>query len=206
MTPSFVDRVLTAADEALRALAVVAPARRPVLGGGEPEGGASPVSARLMRVNHTGEICAQALYMGQAVFAREPQVRAALLSAAAEERDHLAWCRERLTEMNARTSLLNPLWYGGSFALGLASGAAGDRWSMGFLSETETQVEHHLDDHLNRLPIDDRRSRAVLIQMRQDEQRHGSTGRALGAAELPAAVKFGMRVASKVMTGSAYWI
>jgi 3-demethoxyubiquinol 3-hydroxylase len=158
-----------------------------------------------MRVNHSGEICAQALYSGQALFARDTQVREALQAAAAEERDHLAWCRTRLGELDARPSILDPAWYAGSFALGMVSGLAGDRWSMGFLAETEAQVERHLDEHLERLPSDDLRSRAVVTQMRDDERRHGETGRALGAAELPYPVKLAMRAASKVMTRTAYW-
>lgn len=159
-----------------------------------------------MRVNHAGEICAQALYSGQVIFARDPRVRAALQGAAAEERDHLGWCRGRLEELGARSSILDPLWYAGSFALGVASGVAGDRWSMGFLAETESQVERHLEGHLSLLPADDRRSRAIVAQMRQDEARHGSTGRALGAAELPPPVKAAMRIVSRVMTGTAYYV
>ena len=159
-----------------------------------------------MRVNHTGEICAQALYSGQALFARDERVRAVLLGAAAEERDHLAWCRGRLTELGSRPSLLDPLWYAGSFALGVVSGVAGDRWSMGFLAETEAQVERHLEGHLERLPREDLRSRAVVMQMRDDEHRHGAAGREHGAAELPAPVKAAMRIASKVMTRTAYYV
>lgn len=200
------DVFLIAADEALRTLAGVARAARPAPGAGEPGGSEPAVSAGLMRVNHSGEICAQALYSGQALFARDPQVRAALRSAAAEERDHLAWCRQRLGELDSRPSLLDPLWYAGSFALGLVSGAAGDRWSMGFLAETEAQVEKHLDGHLQRLPADDRRSRAVLEQMRADEQRHGALGRSLGGDELPLPVKAAMKLASRVMTRTAYWV
>jgi ubiquinone biosynthesis monooxygenase Coq7 len=159
-----------------------------------------------MRVNHTGEICAQALYSGQALVARDPQVRFALQSAAGEERDHLAWCRGRLQELDSRPSLLDPLWYAGSFAWGVLSGAAGDRWSLGFLAETEAQVERHLEGHLDRLPADDRCSRAIVAQMRADERRHGDAGRALGASGLPHAVKLAMRAASKVMTRTAYWV
>jgi 3-demethoxyubiquinol 3-hydroxylase len=206
MVPRIVDQLLMAADEALRTLAGVATAARP-LPGREEAGGSQPRhSAALMRVNHTGEICAQALYSGQALFARSPEVRSALLSAAAEERDHLAWCRTRLDELGSRPSLLDPAWYAGSFALGIASGILGDRWSLGFLAETEAQVERHLDGHLDELPPDDRRSRAVVLQMRNDEQRHGTMGRSLGAAELPRPVKAAMRAASKVMTRTAYWI
>lgn len=201
-----VDQYLIAADEALRTLAGVATAARP-LPGREEAGGSQPrYSAGLMRVNHSGEICAQALYSGQALFARSAEVRAALQTAAAEERDHLAWCRTRLQELGSRTSFLDPAWYAGSFALGVVSGLAGDRWSMGFLAETEAQVERHLEGHLGKLPADDARSRAVILQMRDDEHRHGESGRALGAAELPYPVKLAMRAASRVMTRTAYWI
>lgn len=206
MVPRIVDHLIIAADEALRTLAGVAMAARP-LPGPEDVGGSQPRhSAGLMRVNHSGEICAQALYSGQALFARSDEVRAALQTAAAEERDHLAWCRTRLQELGSRPSLLDPAWYAGSFALGMASGLLGDRWSMGFLAETEAQVEHHLEGHLDELPPDDRRSRAIVLQMRDDEQRHGAMGRALGATELPYPVKLAMKATSKVMTRTAYWV
>lgn len=207
MVPRLIDQLVIAADEALRTLAGVATAARPVPGRDEAAGSGQPRhSAGLMRVNHSGEICAQALYSGQALFARSPEVRDALQSAAAEERDHLAWCRTRLEELGSRTSFLDPAWYAGSFALGMASGLLGDRWSMGFLAETEAQVERHLEGHLDELPPDDRRSRAVVLQMRDDEQRHGAMGRSLGATELPYPVKLAMRTASKVMTRTAYWV
>ena len=203
------DQLLIAADEALRTLAGVVAATRPspCRDAGMPT--AEPdrrISAGLMRVNHSGEICAQALYSGQALVARDPVVRDALQSAAMEERDHLAWCRDRLADLNSRPSLLDPLWYAGSFAWGVASGLAGDRWSLGFLAETEDQVERHLDRHLDRLPPEDLCSRAIVAQMRDDENRHGQMGRAMGAAELPHAVKAAMRAASKVMTRTAYWV
>jgi ubiquinone biosynthesis monooxygenase Coq7 len=201
-----VDQLLVAADEALRTLAGVATAARPVPGRDEAGGSQPRHSAGLMRVNHSGEICAQALYSGQALFARSDEVRAALQTAAAEERDHLAWCRTRLQELGSRPSLLDPAWYAGSFALGMASGLLGDRWSMGFLAETEAQVERHLEGHLDELPADDRRSRAVVLQMRDDEQRHGAMGRSLGATELPYPVKLAMKTASGVMTRTAYWV
>lgn len=206
MPLSFLDQVLSAADQGLRTLAGVAPAARPMPGARQDAVSEPHRVAGLMRVNHAGEICAQALYSGQALLARDPAVRAALQSAAAEERDHLAWCRQRLREVDSRPSLLDPLWYAGSFALGVVSGAAGDRWSMGFLHETEAQVERHLDGHLERLPADDARSRAVLEQMRDDERRHGAMGRALGAAELPLPVKAAMKLVSRVMTRTAYYI
>jgi ubiquinone biosynthesis monooxygenase Coq7 len=203
-----VDQLLVAADEALKTLSGVQNAARPTPGRGEP----APASARdrkisgaLMRVNHTGEICAQALYSGQALVARDARVRATLQAAGNEERDHLAWCRERLGVLEARPSVLDPAWYAGSFALGVASGLAGDRWSLGFLAETEDQVERHLEGHLARLPTDDSGSRAVLEQMREDEIRHGAAGRAMGAAQLPLPVKLAMQAASRVMTRTAYW-
>jgi ubiquinone biosynthesis monooxygenase Coq7 len=204
-----VDQLLIAADEALRTLTGVASAARlsPGKGEGDPTAEAERrASAGLMRVNHAGEVCAQALYSGQAMVAREPRIREALQAAGAEERDHLVWCKERLEELGSRPSLLTPAWYAGSFALGVVSGLAGDRWSLGFLAETEKQVEQHLDGHLDRLPPDDGRSRAILTQMRDDENRHGETGRALGAAELPTPVKRAMKAFSKVMTRTAYWV
>jgi ubiquinone biosynthesis monooxygenase Coq7 len=159
-----------------------------------------------MRVNHAGEVCAQALYSGQAIVARDARVRKALLDAGAEERDHLAWCRQRLRELDGRPSFLDPVWYVGSFAMGVASGIAGDRWSLGFLAETEAQVERHLEGHLDRLPADDLRSQAILAQMRDDENRHGATGRSLGGADLPPTVRAAMGAFSRVMTRTAYWI
>jgi ubiquinone biosynthesis monooxygenase Coq7 len=198
--------MIVAADEALRALAGVRPACRPSPAGERAEGDQPRVSAGLMRVNHTGEICAQALYNGQAVFARDPNVRQALQTAAADERDHLAWCRTRLRELGSRPSLLDPAWYAASFGLGMVSGLAGDRWSMGFLAETEAQVERHLEGHLERLPATDARSRAVVEQMREDENRHGRMGRGLGGRELPLPVKAAMRLCSKVMTRTAYYV
>jgi ubiquinone biosynthesis monooxygenase Coq7 len=206
MPLSFLDHLLAAADEGLRTLAGVVTPARPMPGMRQPEVSDARHVAGLMRVNHAGEIAAQALYSGQALMARDPDVRAALRTAAAEERDHLAWCRQRLRELDSRPSVLDPLWYAGSFALGLVSAAAGDRWSMGFLHETEAQVEKHLDGHLGQLPADDARSRAVLEQMRDDERRHGAMGMALGAAELPLAVKAAMKLASRVMTRTAYYV
>lgn len=200
------DQFLIAADEALRCLSGVATPARPSPAGALPEGGDARVSAGLMRVNHAGEICAQALYSGQALCAQDAKVRDALQAAAAEERDHLAWCRARLDELGSRPSLLDPAWYAGSFGLGVISGLAGDRWSMGFLAETEAQVEKHLEGHLERLPPDDSRSRAVVDQMRADENRHGLTGRELGGRELPLPIKAAMRLASRVMTRTAYYV
>jgi len=208
MRPAFglLDSLLIAADEALRTLAGAAVAARPSPAANLPDAPQPGDAGALMRVNHTGEVCAQALYNGQAIFARDERVREALRTAAAEERDHLAWCRKRMGELDARPSVLDPLWYAGSFAMGMLSGAAGDRWSLGFLAETEAQVERHLEGHLDRLAPEDQRTRAVLVQMREDENRHGAAGRALGGAELPYVVKLAMRAASKVMTRTAYWV
>ncbi len=163
-------------------------------------------SIRLMRVNHAGEVAAQALYRGQALAARDSAVSDAMRQAAAEEMDHLAWCERRLSELHGRTSLLNPLWYAGSFAIGAVAGAFGDRASLGFITETERQVESHLNDHMERLPEADRRSRLILEQMAEDEVRHGATARALGGKELPIALRRAMRLASRVMTRGSYWL
>lgn len=161
-------------------------------------------AAGLMRINHTGEVCAQALYDGQAALARTPDTRAYLEGAASEETDHLAWCAERLREMDARPSLLNPLWYAGSFAIGALAALAGDRWSLGFVVETERQVEAHLGEHLARLPAADARSRAVLAAMRADEARHADNAQARGGARLPPPVPTLMRGASALMKAIAY--
>jgi len=206
---SLLDQLLGAADEALRTLSGAVTAARPTPANDHSVPASRDdrrVSAGLMRVNHTGEICAQALYSGQALVARDAHVREALQSAAAEERDHLAWCRSRLGDLDSRPSLLDPLWYAGSFAWGVASGLAGDRWSLGFLAETEAQVERHLEGHLDRLPADDTASREIVAKMREDEARHGHTGRALGAADLPYPVKRAMLAASRIMTRTAYWL
>lgn len=157
-----------------------------------------------MRVNHVGEVCAQALYQGQALTARDPGAREALGKAAREEEDHLAWSAERIRELGGRPSLLNPLWYAGSFAIGALAGALGDRWNLAFLAETERQVEEHLTGHLEALPPEDERTRAVVEAMRADEAKHRASALALGAADLPEPVRLAMRFASKVMTTVAY--
>lgn len=162
--------------------------------------------AALMRVNHVGEICAQALYSGQSLTARNQVTVKALQQAAREETEHLAWCEQRIEELGGRKSLLNPLWYGGSFALGVASGVLGDKWNLGFLAETERQVGKHLEDHLTQLPEHDARSRAVLTQMHADETRHAQTAVQHGAAELPKPVKTAMRLASRIMTRTSYYL
>lgn len=157
-----------------------------------------------MRVNHAGEIAAQALYQGHAMVARDPHIEQQMQRAASEEFDHLAWCEQRLAELDAKPSLLSPIWYGGAFAIGAASGVLGDRWSLGFIAATEQQVCAHLDSHLEQLPDDDAKSRAIVRQMRDEEEEHGQNAIAAGAAELPVALQRLMRVTAKVMTKTAY--
>lgn len=161
-------------------------------------------AAGLMRVNHVGEICAQALYRGQALFCRDAAIQAVLLQAASEEVDHLVWCNDRLLELNSRPSLLNPLWYFASFSLGVVASRSGNEKNLGFMAETERQVEHHLNRHLHDLPTEDQRSRAIVTQMRDDEISHRTTAEQHGAVELPSLIKLGMKAMSKVMTTSAY--
>ena len=161
-------------------------------------------AAGLMRVNHVGEVCAQALYVGQAAVARDPATRADLLAAAAEETDHLAWCAERLRELDSRPSLLNPLWYGGSYAIGALAGLRGDGWNLGFVVETERQVEAHLDEHLVSLPRADGRSRAILAVMKADEARHAANAEQAGARILPPPLPTLMAAASRLMKTVAY--
>lgn len=215
------DRFLSEFDRALRAVAGVTRASRPnpadaVIASAASADTADAAAklaeadrrhaAGLMRVNHVGEVCAQALYQGQALFARDPAIRAQLDEAAREEEDHLAWCAQRLQELNDRPSLLNPLWYAGAFAIGAVAGRLGDKISLGFVAETERQVEHHLDGHLDKLPEQDSRSRAIVAQMRDDEIRHGDNARQAGGIELPAPIRQAMRAASRVMTATAYRI
>jgi len=162
--------------------------------------------AGLMRVNHTGEVCAQALYQGQALTAKLPRVRESMERAAQEENDHLDWCHTRLQELDSHTSYLNPLWYAGSFAIGATAGLIGDKWSLGFVAETEKQVVRHLESHLQQLPEKDTRSRAILEQMKIDEEHHGTTAIKAGGAALPSPVKTMMGLTSKVMTSIAFRI
>ena len=205
---SLADRLIGEFDRALRAVAGVVQAARPSPAEGVAESELDDAkrehAAALMRVNHVGEVCAQALYQGQALTARNDAARAALENAAREEEDHLAWSAERIGELGGRPSLLNPLWYAGSFAIGAVAGALGDRWNLAFLAETERQVEEHLAGHLEALPSEDRRTRAVVEAMRQDEARHRESAIHLGAAELPEPVRLAMRLASRVMTTVAY--
>jgi ubiquinone biosynthesis monooxygenase Coq7 len=204
-----IDRFIVSFDRSLRTL--FAPPLSPRQPGDElPEGEMSPAerahAAALMRVNHTGEVCAQALYQGQAMTARSSEAQGALDRAAAEETEHLAWTERRIEALGGRKSLLNPLWYAGSFAAGAAAGLLGDRWNLGFLAETERQVVEHLEGHLRALPASDRKSRAIVAEMRLDEARHATTAVEHGGSELPAPARALMRVASAVMTRTTYWI
>jgi len=202
------DPLIAAADRALRSLAAPARAARPCPGesGAQLTEGERREAAALMRVNHAGEVAAQALYHGQALVARSEATQRLLLKAAREEADHLAWCEQRLTELKSRPSALTPLWYAGSFAIGALAAAFGDATSLGFVAETERQVERHLDDHLARLPSQDHRSRAILCAMRTDEMQHAVSARGAGAAELPEPVRGLMRRTAALMTGTAYWV
>lgn len=208
--PPSVDRLIGLFDVGLRTLAGAHAAARPFPGEGRPDAGLSDAereeSAALMRVNHVGEVCAQALYAGQSLTARDPANRDALDAAAREEADHLVWSEQRIRELEGRTSLLNPLWYAGAFALGTVAGALGDRWNLAFLAETERQVEEHLDGHLERMPSVDERTRAVVKAMRDDEIRHRDAAMSLGAADLPAPVRLAMRAMAKIMTTVAHRI
>lgn len=187
------DRIVVAIDRRLKALSGQTEPTRSSPAHGVAESALSPPDRRnsiaLMRVNHAGEVAAQALYHGQALLARSGKTREHLLDAADEERDHLAWCAERLEELGGRTSILGPLWYSGSFAIGLLAAGAGDRISLGFVAETERQVEAHLDDHLDRLPPEDAKSRAILLRMREEEARHGAAAQLGGGAQLPPAAR-----------------
>jgi 3-demethoxyubiquinol 3-hydroxylase len=202
------DSLIAQVDRALRTVSNVTEASRVSPAEALPEAELSEPDRRhaaaLMRVNHVGEVCAQALYQGQALTARDPHARQALERAAREEQDHLAWSAERVHELGGRTSLLNPLWYAGAFAIGTVAGALGDRWNLGFLAETERQVEEHLSGHLEGLPSEDARTRTLVEAMRADEARHRDTALRLGAAELPRPVRLAMRVASGLMTRVAY--
>jgi len=204
------DTLLIAADRGLRTLAGASRATRPCPLPGQPgevlDATQRRLSGALMRVNHVGEVCAQALYTAQALATRDPALRAHFEHAALEETDHLAWTQQRLGELGARTSLLNPLWYAGAFGIGLLAGRIGDAVSLGFVVETERQVEQHLEQHLQRLPPTDTASRAVVQQMKDDEARHGAEAQAAGAATLPAPVRGMMRLAARVMTATAHHV
>jgi ubiquinone biosynthesis monooxygenase Coq7 len=204
------DSAICAFDRTLRTMSNVATASRPNPAVGVAEPGLTEQekthSAGLMRVNHVGEVCAQALYAAQSAFAKTPLTREQFQKAGEEEVDHLAWTADRLQELGSRTSLLNPLWYAGSFALGAVAARLGDPVSLGFVVETERQVEAHLDRHLDELPPNDLRSRAIVTQMRDDEAAHAEAAAQLGAAELPLPVKKVMEAMAKVMTTAAYRI
>ncbi|MCW7539876.1 2-polyprenyl-3-methyl-6-methoxy-1,4-benzoquinone monooxygenase [Aquabacterium sp. A7-Y] len=215
MSPSALDVILGTADKALRTVFGSHHASRPrPLPGTPHDAPEAPLSdaerrlaGALMRVNHVGEVCAQALYTGQALVTRDTQLKAHFEAAAREETDHLAWTRQRLDELGDRASLLNPLWYAGALGIGIAAGRlAGDRVSLGFVVETERQVERHLDSHLKRLPEQDRASRAIVEQMKEDEARHARDAEQAGAATLPLPVRLLMRAAAKVMTTTAHYL
>jgi ubiquinone biosynthesis monooxygenase Coq7 len=205
-----IDTLIVGFDRALRTLSGTVAAARATPGAGTPEPVLEPHEQRdaagLMRVNHTGEVCAQALYSAQAIVARDPEVRERYADAARDEEDHLAWTQARLTELGARPSLLNPLWYAGSFAIGIVAGIAGDRTNLGFVVETERQVEEHLTAHIERLPPNDTKSRAIVTQMRDDESRHGAMALEAGALPLPFPIRHAMRAAADLMRAVAYRI
>ncbi len=207
-TLSPLDRLLADAQNALETIAGAPVAARPNPGAGQADVVLDAAERRhaagLMRVNHVGEVCAQALYVGQAAVARDPRTRAQLQAAAQEETDHLAWCADRLRELDGRPSLLNPVWYAGSYAMGLLAGLRGDGWNLGFVVETERQVEAHLEEHLETLPPADVRSRAILTAMKADEARHADHAEAAGARVLPQPLPKLMAAASNVMKAVAY--
>ena len=208
LSNSLLDRVIVELDSALRVLASVAPSSRRSPGAGIKSGSLSAAErdagAALMRVNHAGEVAAQALYRGQAFTTRDPAIQQSLLIAAGEEQDHLIWCQQRVNELGGHTSLLGPLWYAGSFALGAAAGLLGRSVGLGFVVETERQVEEHLSGHLDQLPTADLASRAIVQQIRTDEAAHGVQARELGASELPEPARATMRIVARVMTTIAH--
>jgi ubiquinone biosynthesis monooxygenase Coq7 len=205
-----IDTLILGFDRALRTLSGAAISRRPNPAESVPDAPLTPEERRhaagLMRVNHTGEVCAQALYQAQALTGRDPEVRERLALAARDEEEHLAWTQQRLSELGARTSLANPFWYAGSFAIGLLAGLAGDRTSLGFVVETERQVEEHLTGHVDRLPPADTRSRVIVAAMRDDEVRHGMAAHDAGGRDLPWPVRTLMRATARLMTVTAYWL
>lgn len=204
------DALIGGFDRALRTLAGVVHAARPTPAADLVEPELSEPDRRhgaaLMRINHCGEVCAQALYQGQALATRDEGLRVALARSAKEEEDHLAWCQLRIQELGGRTSLLNPVWYAGSLAIGFAAGKLGDRWNLGFLRETEHQVEAHLQSHLERLSPLDTKTRAVVTVMQRDESGHARTADQLGARDLPLPVRAAMKASSRVMTSVAYYL
>lgn len=207
---NLIDRVITEFDQGLRTVLAEAQSVRPHPDREQTENPLSAAekkhSAALMRINHSGEVCAQALYNGQALTARNPATEAALREASQEETEHLAWCEKRIHELGSHKSFLNPAFYAGSFALGALAGALGDKWNLGFLAETENQVGKHIEGHLQKLPAQDERSRAILEQMQIDEAKHATTAISHGGAPLPLPVKLAMQLSSKIMTKTTYWI
>ena len=208
---ALIDRFIIEFDTALRSVVGGAHAHRPTPGSDKQSTGLLDAKERehaagLMRVNHVGEVCAQALYQSQKLVARNPEIRQMFDHSGQEEMDHLAWCETRLQELGSHASYLNPIWYAGSFAIGLAAGLAGDKWSLGFVAETEKQVENHLESHLETLPAEDERSRAIVDQMRIDEIEHGQAAILAGGAVLPKSIQSLMQAMSKVMTSTAYKI
>jgi ubiquinone biosynthesis monooxygenase Coq7 len=206
-----IDRLIIEFDTALRSVVGGANSQRPAPGSELLSKTVLDTQERqhaagLMRVNHVGEVCAQALYQSQKLVARNPQIQEMLDHSGQEEMDHLAWCETRLQELGSHTSYLNPFWYAGSFAIGLAAGLAGDKWSLGFVSETEKQVENHLESHLQKLPQEDHRSRAIVDQMRMDEIEHGQAAKDAGGVPLPEPIQKMMQMMSKIMTSTAYKI
>jgi ubiquinone biosynthesis monooxygenase Coq7 len=206
----WLDRVIVTADSILKTVFAETVSNRPNPASDCPEASLSVHECKhvagLMRVNHSGEVCAQALYQGQALTSRDPSVKAKMADAAKEEVDHLAWCHERLHELNSHTSYLNPLWYGGSLIIGILAGLIGDRWNLGFVAETENQVVKHLEAHLKSLPAQDIKSQTILETMRADEAKHRDMAIAAGAAELPRPVQLLMHLTSQVMVKTAYWL
>jgi ubiquinone biosynthesis monooxygenase Coq7 len=209
-TMNLIDRLITEFDQGLRTVLAEAQSVRPYPDQGKVEiemtSAEKRHAAALMRINHTGEVCAQALYNGQALTARNPATEEALRQASQEETEHLAWCEKRIKELGSHKSFLNPAFYAGSFALGALAGALGDKWNLGFLAETENQVGKHIEDHLQHLPAQDEKSRAVLEQMAIDEAEHAATALKHGGAPLPLPVRLAMQLSSKVMTKTTYWI
>lgn len=207
---NLIDRVITEFDQGLRTVLAEAQTLRPFPDRDKSETQLSDSEKRhaaaLMRINHSGEVCAQALYNGQALTARNPATEAALREASQEETEHLAWCEKRIKELGSHKSFLNPVFYAGSFTLGAFAGALGDKWNLGFLAETENQVGKHIEGHLQRLPEQDEKSRAILEQMKVDEAKHATTAITHGGAPLPLPVKLAMKLSSKIMTKTTYWI
>ena len=208
---SAIDKCLGIADNALRTLFGGYPLthrKNPSININETDltGDEIKHAAGLMRINHCGEVCAQALYQGQALTAKLPEVREKMEQAAAEENDHLQWCSDRLNQLDSRTSFLNPIWYVSSFSIGAIAGFLGDKWSLGFVAETEHQVVRHLQSHLDELPANDNKSRAIIEQMKKDELHHATVAIEAGGAELPLPVKIAMQAMAKVMTKSVYWV